>query len=420
MAFKAGSSRWFFAAAVVAWYGLLTMVTLRPAIETVRPPIGCIFCGTYGGVDFALNVALFVPLGVALRLLTGSWRVSIMVGVATTIAVEILQWRTIPGRDASLGDLVANSLGTLIGVGLAIEVPQWVGATPNVARRVSAAFGIATALVVFAVAFLLQPVTPRSSQFVQWMPQRATTLRFLGRLTDVQLNGQPLSPGQQLRPEATIDPATRSLSVRATVGGMVPPSIRLAMIVRVTNNSEEAAYLAQYGDRFLFRSNVVAVRFKLRPVLVGLDGAFSRPSQPSDGSKELILIGHSNPHAMTLARQQGDATLELTMRRTIGMAWTLLWPTDIALTPRLTIANVVWLALLILPVSFLSRRATSVGGVPQHWWPLVLVLACLAAAPAAFGLSSLQPVEWLGVAAGVGAAIQLERLSRSFMSEVSR
>ena len=76
------------------------------------------FCGDYGGVDFMLNVALFLPLGVGLALqrlqATRAW----LMILAATVVIESLQFAIIPGRDASLGDVIANATGGAIGLWL--------------------------------------------------------------------------------------------------------------------------------------------------------------------------------------------------------------------------------------------------------------------------------------------------------------
>ena len=64
------------ASLTASWLVVIALATLWPAETTVTLPASCIFCGQFGGVDFALNVVLFVPLGVALRWLLGSWRSS--------------------------------------------------------------------------------------------------------------------------------------------------------------------------------------------------------------------------------------------------------------------------------------------------------------------------------------------------------
>lgn len=72
-------------------------------------------------VEFLANVGLFIPVGVFVLLLFGArlWWVAVAGGVALTAAIETAQ-RSIPGRVSDPRDVVANSLGAVIGVGLAL------------------------------------------------------------------------------------------------------------------------------------------------------------------------------------------------------------------------------------------------------------------------------------------------------------
>jgi hypothetical protein len=67
-------------------------------------------------MDFGLNVVLFVPFGVVLAVLLRGhpWR---LIGVAGVVplTIEIVQAVFLPGRTSSALDVVANTLGGLIG-----------------------------------------------------------------------------------------------------------------------------------------------------------------------------------------------------------------------------------------------------------------------------------------------------------------
>lgn len=80
---------------------------------------------TYDRVEFLANVAMFVPIGVFFVLLFGRrlWFVSVISGVMLTVAIEVAQ-QFIPGRVSDVRDLVANSLGTVVGVLAALVLTQ--------------------------------------------------------------------------------------------------------------------------------------------------------------------------------------------------------------------------------------------------------------------------------------------------------
>lgn len=388
-------------------------MTLQPSQSVVESPILCIVCGSLGGVDFILNVVLFVPIGMTLRWTMGRWWDVVIIGFITTVVIETLQWRVIPGRDAALGDVIANTLGTLIGGWLAVAVFDWVRAGSLEARMYARMSGMAAALVVIASALLLQPLVPRYPLWVQWEPVRMLTDPFQGKLINVEVKGHRIRGAESYRADKVFDPSARSVHVRAELETPGPaPSRRTAIIVRTANPLEEGFFLAQRGDAATFRSHIVAERLKLRPVLVGLPGAFAGTAREK-ASKSFVVEGESNPRSITV-RRLADENLMVSMPRTVGLAWTLLLSKDIAVEPRWLLANAVWLAALIFPASFFVIRAARASRGPAQWFawsPMALVLAVLIATPLA-GLSSLGIVEWGGIVAGIAAAWLLERWSR--------
>lgn len=80
---------------------------------------------TYDRVEFLANLAMFIPIGVFFVLLFGRrlWFLSVLSGVLLTLAIEFAQ-RFIPGRVSDVRDLVANSLGTVVGVLLALVLTR--------------------------------------------------------------------------------------------------------------------------------------------------------------------------------------------------------------------------------------------------------------------------------------------------------
>lgn len=86
-------------------------------------------------VEFTANVVMFVPMGVLFTLLLGlrRWWLALLIGVASTCFIEGVQL-FLPNRYSDVRDLVANTLGTLIGIAIVALVV--VGARR---RRVAAA-----------------------------------------------------------------------------------------------------------------------------------------------------------------------------------------------------------------------------------------------------------------------------------------
>ena len=71
----------------------------------------------YVVLEFVANIVLFVPFGVLVRLVwtRARWSAVLALGLLTTIAIELTQL-SLPTRYSTLSDVIANTLGT--GVGL--------------------------------------------------------------------------------------------------------------------------------------------------------------------------------------------------------------------------------------------------------------------------------------------------------------
>src|SRR4026209_2826376 len=115
--------------------------------ETLLPESGhpfgshlCLVCGELGGVDSLLNVLLFVPLGVGLALRGINWNRSILMACAVSVAVETAQLLFVPGRDATLGDVVTNTVGAALGFALARHAGSWLRPPPRLAAMLGLAW----------------------------------------------------------------------------------------------------------------------------------------------------------------------------------------------------------------------------------------------------------------------------------------
>jgi glycopeptide antibiotics resistance protein len=72
-------------------------------------------------IEFVCNVLLFVPMSLLGSLLKPQWTWSawVVVGYCATFTIELVQAFLLPGRSATMQDVVANTGGALIGAVIA-------------------------------------------------------------------------------------------------------------------------------------------------------------------------------------------------------------------------------------------------------------------------------------------------------------
>lgn len=90
---------------------------------------------TYSTLEFWANVAMFVPVGLFFLLLLGrgKWWLAIVLGVLLTCAIEFTQM-FLPGRVSDPRDVLSNSVGSFVGVMVALIV-TWPAAIRRARER---------------------------------------------------------------------------------------------------------------------------------------------------------------------------------------------------------------------------------------------------------------------------------------------
>lgn len=118
-------TRRILAAALAVYLACVGFVTLNPA-----PPdpaqnelllaVLQVIPISYEALEVAANVGMFVPIGVLVAMLSRHWWIGFVVGIALTCGIEFTQ-QFLPARFPSVSDILANSLGALLGaMGVAV------------------------------------------------------------------------------------------------------------------------------------------------------------------------------------------------------------------------------------------------------------------------------------------------------------
>lgn len=115
--------------ATFAYLGVVCWLTLNPAINSPEGSWlwwlyrslerwGPTSWVTFAGVEFVINVIVFVPVGVLFLLFFGRrlWWVAIVFGVLGSCWIELAQYLWITERTADARDVLSNSIGIAIGV----------------------------------------------------------------------------------------------------------------------------------------------------------------------------------------------------------------------------------------------------------------------------------------------------------------
>ncbi|MET0860541.1 MAG: VanZ family protein [Microbacterium sp.] len=132
---------------LVAYLVFLAWIVFSPASEASRvtgivaelaralASVGLGETRTYAVLEFIANVALFLPYGLLARLRWPAVRLRTIaaIGLSTSVAIEVIQL-LIPSRFASYYDVIANSIGMILGGLLGVAVS---GAMPGAAARAS-------------------------------------------------------------------------------------------------------------------------------------------------------------------------------------------------------------------------------------------------------------------------------------------
>ena len=387
----------------------IAAATLFPAAGgPARFPILCITCGELGAVDNVLNVLLFLPFGIGLRLSGIGRSRALLIALGTTIAIETSQLALIRGRDASVGDIVMNTVGALIGIALADRRHVVLHPTARQAARLLVVATLAWWAVVVFAGWALRPDFPPGQYRAALAPDLRDIELFEGGVSDVAFNGTPIAG-------RGVDSASDVIAARAPDGGvevrarveLSGPTFGIAPIVAVGPADHALAIvLGQNGTDLEFRVRLRAERLRLRVPSVALPAgrAAAGPNrEPLAVTGRMPDVGHLRLESMG---RRGRATAELVLNPYEG--WWLIMPLHITHPAAIALATVAWVAAMLFPIGYWSAavfrrsraraaRAAAAGIVA------VAVVVGLKVLPRLLGYPPADAPLWAACAAGLGA-----------------
>ncbi|MDQ2931267.1 MAG: VanZ family protein [Gemmatimonadota bacterium] len=351
-------------------------------------------CGDQSVLDAVLNVILFIPLGVGLRLAGLSRRRAYAIGLVTTITVELLQLY-IPGRDTSLGDVVTNSSGALLGIVCADVWRALLLSSHRAASRLAAGWTLLWVLVLTASAELAQISLPRLTTWGVWSPELLHHDYFPAKVISATAGGLPTPSGID---GASADVRRRlssdSVVVQATVvGGAM--TTQVSSIANLYDYAQQEVFLlGQRKGNLIFSLRMRAADMKLATPTIRLDSVFPRHRDAKLDT--MVVAGGLIHHVLWVSVVHNGVRRERTLPVDAGLGWSYLLPFDYEYGSEAPWLSALWLAGLAAPAMYWATRARRTI--------LLAVAMALAAAlllvPRFTGVHPTPWWEWVALAAG--------------------
>jgi hypothetical protein len=390
--------------------------TLRP--DPGSPDVShlCLLCGPLSGVDAVLNVLLFAPLGFGLALAGFRPWTAVALTSSYSLAIELLQHVALEGRHASVGDVVTNSLGGLLGFMAGRHFFELIRPAERTATRLGAAWLAIWLGVQVLVAYTLIPVLPEPPYYGQIArPLGNARVPFPGEVMWSGVGSESLRPGEL--PNAARVKTLLSLPQGARSEAVVVPggltSMRAEVVVVSGPNMVGVLSLEQDGGDFAFGIRTGAEALLLRAYEFRLRRVFD--AQLRDTLRVYGQYGRTEVRIGAVSNGR-EHSLRFVPRLSLG--WIPFMPFSMYIDggARESIVSCLFLAGLILPAAYWTSVPKSHTGSAWRRRYVVSVvafgfvlLAGLAGVPIAFGLAPAAPWEWLAVLAGAGLGVVLAR-----------
>lgn len=381
----------------------------------------CLVCGTRGGVDAILNVLLFMPLGVGLALSGSQWNRAVMTACVISLMVETAQFFFIPGRDATLGDVLTNTIGGALGFAVVRNASVWVRPRPQTATIVGLGWCAAWLAIQAISSYSFAPSIPESGYYGQIARQLGGFALFPGKVLEAKIGDVTITDKRF----SDVDQVGQRLLGGATVAVTVLPAARtkdIAPIVRVADDQQrEIVLVAQDDDAFLFSVRTGSAALRLRPVFFAVPHVFSeRVGQPDAPSgNPLTLSASYDGRDAQLTARTGSASHRQNVAVSSALGWTLALPFQWYIEDTRTelAVSLIWMACLAVPIGYWGAYAARVTDPRPNVFTAVLcflagvaiLIAGLVRIRHAIGLHAAPTREWLAAMSGIvaGGALAL-------------
>lgn len=405
------------AVAVLAWLGI-AVLTLTPAAaggEAGASP-WCLACGPGWVSDAVANILLFVPLGTGLGFAALRPSRALTAVALTTLTIELLQISIVPGRDASLADLLTNLAGGTLGYLASRHLGALVLAPPRRAALLALVWATLWLGGTATTAWALVPELPASLWFAHWQ----TPVNLAGNdrpgtptVFEASLAGVPIEPGP-----VENWPLLRArllngsgMALRAFIPASSDPAGTKIAVVDDADTEQELFTFHRVGDAVSFRMSTRAASLGLRAPAIASDTFLS--SAPGD---TVALTGAIANGWLRLRAVRAGREVSRSLALSPNWGWSFLLPRGLAFGREIRLFTALWVTCLVFPIGYWGARARTVRTSPAAVvGALALAMPALALlfVPPAFGLPPVHWSEWAALALGTGAGVLCARVRRS-------
>jgi hypothetical protein len=394
----------------LAGLGLLfvLLLTLWPAPHEAKrsqlTPVWCLVCGAIGMQDVLQNLLMLVPFGLGLGLL--GWRPprATLAGLALGLTVEVLQYTVIPGRDASLSDVVTNTLGTTLGALVAGRIDWLLRPPPRDAGRLALA-ALGTWAVLWVTAGWLLGAEPGPAPWRATVrPEMLTAAPFAGDIVSVELTGTALRDGdQELAPRVIEAYGRDTVAFRASVITGPPASERRGLLEVRDGDSTIQLSVMERGGALHFAMRTHSSSLLLRPLTLR---TLDRHADPA-GTPLTLAVRRDAGTLVIAPRSPGVSEV----RAFVGPHWlaTLLLPVEAWPGPGWEAFAYLWVAALLLPVGWWVAQSAPASKLTLAFAAFAVVIGGLRIVPPLFGLSHTSAVGWVMACGALALGLLLGR-----------
>jgi len=399
------------AALALAGFAFVLVSTLTPVSDprgaAATTPLYCLVCGDQGVADVVVNLLLFVPFAVGLRLTGETWKRTVLAVFLISFSVELLQYWLIPGRDTSLSDLLTNTTSGAIGATIGTHLPRWVFPDAGLARSLAVAWLGIILGILLCWGWLLAPGVPSGQLMSRWAHEAPGRDVFKGRVASVHLDGLPMPPDGTPPDSAALRRRLEhgAFSLDAEVISGQPVSDRLWIYMfRVPSGG--VLTLNQRGREAGVALPVRGLQYKLHhPVVTLPDGL------PATAGVPVRVMAAESSRRIQLSTSHGGVERTLVLAVSPAFGWSLFAPFEVAAGEAVRWVTAAVLAAMLLPLGYWG------AWVRSRWAALALIstalVFALAVLPDLTGYPRVHWSEWLGGIAGlaVGRLLQLAAAS---------